>query len=235
MDREEQTRLFHQRLLPLRGENVERYFYLEKVTAIMNDFPIDITDEDRYSLLHDTCAVHDPELYEPIIRQLIEQGADINVYRYGSEDWCDVTPIATATRYAIIGVITFLLQCGPALSVSVRKGYLDIMSILLEAGAHPHGPVMHACYPIDHAVVHKRLEFFKALNEAVNTSFPYSYEVLFAKESYCKPTEDDNIYGGVECLSYLINWNWEGLEKPCRIKRSKSGWKAFKNGLILKT
>ena len=180
----------------------------------MNDFPIDVTDEDGYALLHDTCAVRDPELYEPIIRQLIERGADINMLRYGSEAFWEFTPIVAATGFANIGVvITFLLQYGPevqntrALTISVRKGDLDIMSILLEAGAHPHGSVMHADYPIDHAVVHKRLCFFKALNEAGNTSFPCSYELLFAKEPYCKPTEDDNIYGGVECLSYLINGN----------------------------
>ena len=31
-------------------------------------------------------------------------------------------------------------------------------------------------------------------------------------EPYCKPSQD-NTHCGVECLSYLINWNWEGLEK----------------------
>ena len=192
MDREEQTRLFHQRLLPLHVQNVERNFYLETATAIMNDFPINVTDEDGFSFLHDICAVRNPEIYEPVIRQLIERGADINVYLYGSQDWWDVTPIVSATKLRQLGVLKFLLQYGPevqetrALAVSVRNGDLDCMSILLEAGAHPHGPARHFHYPIDLAVVHKRLHVGSLV--AMSYSLPRSHITSELKMTTCMVT-----------------------------------------------
>ena len=74
--------------------------------------------------------MENPVLDEPIIRKSIEWGADINLYRYGFEDWWDLTPIVIAASHGNIEVITFLLQYGPevqdtrALALSVRNGNL---------------------------------------------------------------------------------------------------------------
>ena len=141
----------------------------------MNDFPLDVTYENGYSLLHEMGTNENPEFYEPIIRKLIERGSDINMYRYGSEVWWDLRPIAITASHGNIGAITFLLQYGPevqdtrALALSVRNDNLECISILLETGAHPHGPPRNFHYPIDRAVVHKRLQVVKTLNEASNT------------------------------------------------------------------
>ena len=99
-----------------------------------------------------------------------------------------------------------------ALSASIRGGNSHLMPILLEAGALAEG-FASFCVPIDHAPIYKNVDIFKTLNEAGNPHFPYTYELLFAKEPYCSTGTDQIIDGGVECLSYLINWNWKGLEE----------------------
>ena len=66
MDREEQTRLFHQRMLPFRERTIDLDFVFEFIIAIMNDFPLDITDENGRSILHHMCILCDPEQREMI-------------------------------------------------------------------------------------------------------------------------------------------------------------------------
>ena len=60
------------------------------------------------------------------------------------------------------------------------------LSILLEAGAHPHGPARHFHYPIDLAVVHKRLHVGSLV--AMSYSLPRSHITSELKMTTCMVT-----------------------------------------------
>ena len=202
------------------GITVETSYTLANAIALMDDFPIDVLDHEYSSFLHKMGGINNGDLIETtfqIVRTLVERGNNINLdvpdHRL---DW---TPICCAAATAgDADVVRLFIELGAdvrenyALSASIRFGHFHLMPILLEAGALAEG-FASFCVPIDHAPIHKNVDIFKTLNEAGNPHFPYAYELLFAKEPFCKPGTDQIIDGGVECLSYLINWNWRGLEE----------------------
>ena len=224
---EDQATLFEQRFWSFAGSD----YTLEDAIALMNDFPIDACDSSGMSFLHLMGSIITPndnatELTLQIVRTLVERGHNINIgsRKFDAEDdglqstW---TPICTAVSCAgnVDSIVTLLLELGAdvqenaALSACIRFGCNPhLIPILLEAGALVEGYESDVV-PIDLAPIHKSLHTLKTLNEAGNRYFPYTYELLFAKEPYCATGTDNNIYGGVECLSYLINWNWKGFKE----------------------
>ena len=221
MDEDQEAVLFGQRLDHFcysSAITVGTFYTLENAIALMDDFPIDVLNENYSSFLHKMGGINNGDLIETtfqIVRTLVERGNNINL-DVRRPYW---TPICCAAASAgNVDVVKLFIELGAdvrenrALSASIRFGNSHLMPILLEAGALAEG-FASFCVPIDHAPIYKNVDIFKTLNEAGNPNFPYTYESLFAKEPYCKPGSDQIIDGGVECLSYLINWNWKGLEE----------------------
>jgi hypothetical protein len=212
--------LFDPRIVPLFSGN----YTLENVIALMNDYPIDEYNTNGLSLLHRmvlerTCC--SACIILQIVRTLVERGNNINIGLLVPEEGevkTEYTPISFATFIGNADVVTLLVELGAdvrenvALFASIRFGNFHLIPILLEAGALVEGYKSNVV-PMDFAPIHKSLHTLKTLNEAGNPHFPFTYELLFANEPYCATGTDNNIDGGVECLSYLINWNWKGLEE----------------------
>ena len=76
---EDQAKLFEQRIGSLCGSTSN--YTLENAIALMNDFPIDVSDSNCFSFLHLVCCngLDITDITLQIIRALVERGNNINI------------------------------------------------------------------------------------------------------------------------------------------------------------